>query len=63
MCGQKEKLLLINNPIESESEYLADSNSLKDYDHAIFVRIIFKRSKGRGILSEENGLLKKDNGH
>ena len=25
--------------------------------------IIFKRSKGRGILSEEKGLLKKDNGH
>ena len=42
--GQKGNKLRINNPMESESEYLADSNSLKDYDHAIFVRIIFNKN-------------------
>ena len=29
----------------------------------IVIIIIFKWSKGRGIPSEENDLLKKDNGH
>ena len=50
LLAKRTKLLLINKPIESESEYLADSNSLKDYDHAILVRYIYIYKKSNSAI-------------